>query len=158
MQAVFALSLMVVLVLALPTISCEGKSVSDKSKNRSSQNQQSPLATASPQKRVAEGRWGGHHLRLEVSADGAEFEFDCAHGRLTGPLTLNNGRFSATGTFVRERGRVRMDESEEGQRVYFKGQVEGSRMTLSFSFAEDASEAETFTLTHGAEAKLFKCK
>jgi hypothetical protein len=156
MQAVFALSLMV--IFALPTISCEGKGVSDKTKNRSSQNQPSPLATASPQKRVAEGRWGGQHLRLEVSADGAEFEFDCAHGRLTGPLTLNNGRFAAAGTYVRERGRVRMDDSEEGQRVYFKGQVEGSRMTLSFSLAEDGSEAETFTLIHGAEAKLFKCK
>ncbi len=156
MQAIFALALF--LILALPTDSCGEKRVRDKTKTGSSQNQPSPLAGSSPQKRVAEGRWGGQHLRLEVSADGAEFEFDCAHGRLTGPLTLTNGRFTATGTYVRERGRVRMDDSEEGQRVYFKGEVDGSRMTLSFSLAEDGSEAETFTLTHGAEAKLFKCK
>lgn len=146
------------MILAVPAKSCGGKSVSDKPKSGNSQNQSSPLATASPQKRVAEGKWGGPHMRLEVTADGAEFEFDCAHGRLTGPLMLSNGRFAATGSYMRERGRVRVDESEGGERVYFKGQVEGSRMSVSFSFAEDGSEAETFTLTHGGEARLFKCK
>lgn len=156
MQAIIALTLL--MILALPTNSCGEKRVSDKTKTGSSQHQPSPQAGDSPQKRVAEGRWGGQHLRFDVSADGAEFEFDCAHGRLTEPLTLTNGRFTATGTYFRERGRVVMDESEEGQRVYFKGEVDGSRMTLSFSLAEDGSEAETFTLTHGAEAKLFKCK
>ena len=156
MQAIFALTLL--MILALPTNSCGEKRVSDKTKTGSSQHQPSPQAGDSPQKRVAEGRWGGQHLRFDVSADGAEFEFDCAHGRLTEPLTLTNGRFTATGTYFRERGRVVMGESEEGQRVYFKGEVDGSRMTLSFSLAEDGSEAETFTLTHGAEAELFKCK
>ena len=150
MQAIFALSLIV--ILGLPANSCEKKKVSDKTQSGSSQNQ------PSPQNRVAEGRWGGQHLRLDVSADGAEFEFDCAHGRIAGPLNLDNGRFAATGTYVLERGRVSMDESERGQRVYFKGQVRGPRMTLSFSLAEDGSDAETYTLTHGAEAKLFKCK
>lgn len=154
MQAIFALSLIV--ILGLPAHSCEKKKVSDKTKSRSSQDQSSPVPPASPQKRVAEGRWGGQHLRLDVSADGAEFEFDCAHGRIAGPLTLENGRFAATGTYVRERGPVRMDDS--GQRVYFKGQVDGPQMTLSFSLAEDGSDAETYTLTHGAEAKLRKCK
>lgn len=97
-------------------------------------------------------------MRLDVSADGAEFEFDCAHGRIAEPLILNNGRFSARGRYVREVGPVRRDDSEGGLRVYFKGQVDGSRMTLSFSLAEDGSDTETYTLTHGAEAKLRKCK
>ncbi|HET6671339.1 MAG TPA: hypothetical protein VFH15_14020 [Pyrinomonadaceae bacterium] len=132
----------------------------DNSKSGKSQGQTLPVVTNSSvaDQRVPEGKWGGQHVRLEVLADGADFEFDCAHGRLQGPLLLQNGRFSATGTYVREGGPVRLDEGEQGQRVFFKGEVEGSRMILSFSFSEDGSEAETFTLTHGREPRLFKCK
>ena len=145
-QVLFAI--FIVLMIALPANACRKEGMS---------NQAKPEA-AMEDRRVPEGKWGGQHVRLEVSGSGAEFEFDCAHGRMTAPLTLRNGRFAVTGTFVRERGRVRLDDSDEGQRVYFKGEVQGSRMTLIFSLAEDFSEAETFTLTHGAEARLFKCK
>ena len=146
LQAVFASIL--ALTIALPANSCGKEEVSDKS------NSEAPAKD----RRVPEGKWGGQHVRLEVLAAGAEFEFDCAHGRLKGPLLLQNGRFAATGTYVRERGPVRLDEAEQGQRVFFKGEVDGSRMTLTLSFSEDGSEAETFTLAHGAEARLFKCK
>lgn len=145
-QTIFAVFL--VLMIALPANSCGKERMNDKVKPKG----------ALGDRRVPEGKWGGQHVRLEVSASGAEFEFDCAHGRMTGPLTLQNGRFATTGTFVRERGPVRLDDPDEGQRVYFKGEVQGSRMTLIFSLTEDFSEAETFTLTHGAEARLFKCK
>lgn len=145
-QAFFAIFL--VFMITFPTNSCGKEGMSGKAKTES----------ALPDRRVPEGKWGGQHVRLEVSGNGAEFEFDCAHGRMTEPLTLQNGRFATTGTFVRERGPVRMEDSEQGQRVYFKGEVQGSRMTLIFSLAEDFNEAETFTLTHGVEARLFKCK
>ena len=144
-QALFALLL--VFMIALPANSCGKERMSNNSKTEAMTDQ-----------RVREGKWGGQHVRLNVSESGAEFEFDCAHGRIVGPLNLQNGRFAATGTFVRETGPVRLNDDERGQRVYFKGEVEGSRMTLIFSLAEDFSEAETFTLTHGVEAKLFKCK
>lgn len=144
-QTLFAIFL--VFMIALPANSCGKERMSEKSKTE-----------VVKDRRVAEGKWGGQHVRVDVSGSGAEFEFDCAHGRMTGPLTLQKGRFATTGTFVHERGRVRLDDDEQGQRVYFKGEVQGSRMTLTFSPAEDFSEAETFTLTHGAEAKLFKCK
>lgn len=145
-EALFAIFLG--FMIALPANSCGKERMGDKAKPEG----------ALADRRVPEGKWGGQHVRLEVSASGAEFEFDCAHGRMIGPLTLQNGGFVTTGTFVRERGRVRMDDSDEGQRVYFKGEVQGSRMTLIFSLTEDFSEAETFTLTHGVEARLFKCK
>lgn len=145
-QALFAIFL--VFMIAVPANSCGKERMSEKAKTESALKDQ----------RVPEGKWGGQHVRLEVSGNGAEFEFDCAHGRMTGPLTLQNGRFATTGTFVREVGPVRLDDSEKGQRVYFKGEVQGSRMTLIFSLAEDFSEAETFTLTRGVEARLFKCK
>ena len=151
------------IVFTLPTNSCEKERVKDNSKSGNAQSQTLPVVTNSAvaDRRVPEGKWGGQHVRLEVLADGADFEFDCAHGRLQGPLKLQNGRFSTTGTYVREGGSVRLDEGEQGQqgqRAFFKGEVEGSRMTLTLSFSQDGSEAETFTLTHGVEARLFKCK
>jgi hypothetical protein len=144
-QALFAIFL--VFMITLPANSCGKERMSEKAKTE-----------ALKDRRIPEGKWGGQHVRLDVSGSGAEFEFDCAHGRMSGPLTLKNERFATTGTFVRERGRVRLDDSEHGQKVYFKGEVHGSRMTLIFSLTEDFSEAETFTLTHGVEARLFKCK
>ena len=146
--ALFAILL--VFMIPLPANSCGKGKMSEKTKTKTE--------TALKDRRVSEGKWGGQHVRLEVSGSGAEFEFDCAHGRMTAPLTLQNGRFATTGTFVREGGPVRMEDSERGQRVYFKGEVQGSRMTLIFSLTEDFKEAETFTLTHGVEARLFKCK
>lgn len=116
-----------------------------------------PVATPS-ETRVPEGKWGGQHVRLDVGASGAQVEFDCAHGTLAGPLLLRNGRFTTSGTYVLERGRVRLDGAEEGRPAHFRGQVEGSRMTLTFWLADDESDAETFELTYGKEARLFKCK
>ncbi len=142
------LAILLMSMIALPAKSCGKEKMSEKVNTEAAQKD----------RRVPEGKWGGQHVRLEVSGSGAEFEFDCAHGRMTGPLTVQNGRFTTTGTFVREKGPVRMEDSEQGQRVYFKGEVQGSRMTLIFSLTEDFSEAETFTLTRGAEARLFKCK
>jgi len=155
MQTIFVLFL--AFMIALPGNSCGKEKVSDKTKSEKQESSQ-PRESSVAHRRVPEGKWGGPHVRLEELADGADFEFDCAHGRLTGPLLLQNGRFAANGTYVRERGPVRADGSEQGQRVYFKGEIEGSRMTLTFSLAEDFSEAETFTLTHGVEPRLFKCK
>ena len=149
-QATLTFSLAI--LFAISTNNCEAKKV------KTNTNNPSPTPVNSDTQRVPEGKWGGQHVRLEVSAKGADFEFDCAHGRLDGPLNLSQGRFAATGTFVRERGHERADGKEEGQRVYFKGQVDGSRMTLSFSFAEDDSASETFTLTRGGDGRLFKCK
>lgn len=106
--------------------------------------------------RVREGTWGGQNVRLDVAASGAQVEFDCAHGTLAGPLILRDGRFTTSGTYVIERGPVRLNE--KGQPAHFRGQVEGSRMTLTFWLADDESKAETFELTYGKEARLFKCK
>lgn len=148
------------IVFTLTTDSCDKQKVKDKSRSETSQSQTSTVVTNSSvhDRRVPEGKWGGQHVRLDVSSAGVDFEFDCAHGRLQAPLTLQNGRFATTGTYIRESGPVRIDGKEEGVRAYFKGVVEDNKMTLTLSLSEDGSDAETFTLTHGAEGRLFKCK
>jgi hypothetical protein len=109
---------------------------------------------------VAAGSWGGQHVRLEVGPDGAEIEFDCAHGRINARLRPGrDGRFDAAGTFVAERGGpVREGASEKGEPARYTGRVKGKTMTLSVRLTDSNTDVGTFTLTHGREPELVKCR
>ncbi len=111
--------------------------------------------------RVAKGAWGGPHISLTVTDGGAEAEFDCAHGRVGRILPDAEGRFDVEGTLVPERGGpVRPGQEEQSLPARYSGRVEGKRMTLTVaaSSADEDSEPVTYTLTHGGEARLFKCR
>lgn len=109
---------------------------------------------------VEAGEWGGRGARLNVSGEGAEVEFDCAHGRM-GRLTLDaQGNFDVRGVFVAERGGpVRIDEKEVSRPARYTGRVEGKRMTFSVDLSDQNETAEPirFTLTHGTQSRLMKC-
>ena len=160
MQTLCTLTL--ALALALQGGSCRKQTMNDNKNTRAPR--VAPTATLSPPahdepRRVAAGTWGGPHVRLDVNSEGARVEFDCAHGTLDAPLVLTDGRFDVAGTFVPERGGpVRIDEVERGQPARFSGRVEGTRMTLAVTLTDTKEALDTFTLAHGAEADLFKCK
>lgn len=107
-------------------------------------------------KAVAEGLWGGEGVRLEVGAEGASVEFDCAHGTLAKLVADASGDFSAAGTFTREGGPARGDGLEQKRPARYSGKVEGKTMTLRLA-VEGLDDAPTFKLTHGAKAELRKC-
>lgn|ERR1041384_6021638 len=108
--------------------------------------------------RVATGTWGGEHVRLQVTADGATIEYDCAHGTLTGPLALDaQGRFSVAGTYAREGGPVRVNAAPTGRPARFDGSVQGRTMTLTATLTDKGQDVGTFTLTQGSEGRLWKC-
>ncbi len=159
MQTSFILPL--VLALALQGGSCRKQPHMKNNTNTSTEHSvASPMPTpaATPvTARVATGLWGGQHVRLEVTATGASIEFDCGHGTLDAPLTLQAGRFDVAGTYVREGGATR-GGSEKGRSARFKGQVEGARMTLTFALDGTDDTTDSFSLLHGAEARLVKCK
>ena len=115
---------------------------------------------AGRQRRLAEGLWGGKHIRLEVTGEGASAEFDCATGTLEGPLTLDgDGRFEVKGTFTPERGGpVREGREPEPRPARYSGRVKAEVLTLTVTLTDDADDVETFTLTHGREALLTKCR
>src|SRR5664280_1463436 len=49
--------------------------------------------------------WGGNHVSLEITPQGATLEFDCAHGNISEPIKANaKGEFAARGTYTPERG------------------------------------------------------
>jgi hypothetical protein len=118
----------------------------------------SPGRPDAAQARVAEGQWGGERVRLEVTDSGATIEFDCAHGKIEEPLTLDSaGRFDTRGTYKVERpGPVREDESD-GDRVRYRGTVSGGTMTLTISPENGEKAIGTFTLERGKKVAIRKC-
>jgi hypothetical protein len=115
------------------------------------------------------GEWGGPHARLLASDQSFTVEFDCAHGRVEGEVTLGaNGRFEAVGVYVREGGPSRVDADapdsvparsvvEKTSRARYAGVVAGRTMTLTVTLVESGAEVGTFRLRHGRPASLQKC-
>jgi hypothetical protein len=115
-------------------------------------------AAATNMQRIAKGVWGGQHIRIEVGTKSATIEYDCAHGVIEGPLTVDSqGRFNLRGTHTPERGGpIRAGEQERSQPATYTGSISGDKMTLTLKLA--GSEDETFTLQKGEQGELFKCK
>src|SRR5678815_4839684 len=83
--------------------------------------------------RIPAGVWGGAHIRIDVGAKSATIQYDCAHGVIKGPLTLDSqGHFNLGGTHTPERGGpVRADETQRSQPATYIGSISGDKMTLT---------------------------
>ena len=110
--------------------------------------------------RVAEGVWGGEHLRVSVGPEGAELEFDCARGQITVPFKTGDGcRFDLPGTYTREApGPIRIGREPKAVPARYAGRVEGSRMTLAVRVEGSDEPPAEYTLTRGDEGRVFKCR
>jgi len=104
------------------------------------------------------GAWGGQHIRIEVTDDGARIDLDCAHASVEGKIFVDgSGRFSAAATYQHEHGGpVREEEEARGERVTLTGRVGGSLMTLTIT--RGRTKIGTYTLTRGSEGKVVKCR
>jgi hypothetical protein len=109
--------------------------------------------------RLAQGTWGGTHIRVNVGESSATIEFDCAHGQIDGPLvTDRRGRFDLKGTYAGEHGGpIRDNEQSGGQPVRYTGWTDGKKMTLTVTLAGRKEMIGTFNLARGAEGRVFKC-
>jgi hypothetical protein len=108
---------------------------------------------------VSIGSWGGMHVRMEVTGDGAQLEFDCAHATINQPVTLTaNGSFDVNGLYVQEHGGpVRSDEGQDGQPAHFKGQLTGKTMTLTITLEGSSEAIGPYNLELGRFARIHKC-
>jgi hypothetical protein len=115
---------------------------------------------AKPKKRgLPIGPWGGQHISFHVSAKGAKVEYDCAHATIDRAIALDrDGRFNVSGKQFQERGGPVRQGEPPGYPVIFSGEVKGKTMTLTVQNSETKEDLGTFTLIHGAQPKLFKCK
>jgi hypothetical protein len=108
--------------------------------------------------RVPIGEWGGEHVRLTVADTGAKVEFDCGHGSLDGPLTLDaDGRFDVKGSLVAEGGPTRKDDAANARPARYSGHTDGKSMSLEVTL-EGGESGGTFSLARNGRAKLVKCR
>ena len=108
---------------------------------------------------VAEGVWGGAHVRLNVTASGGQIEFDCAHGEINEAFkTDSDGRFDVAGTLTREGGPIRLDHPRPSRAARYVGRVEGATMTLNVKFTGTEETTESYTLMRGSGGRLWKCR
>ncbi len=122
----------------------------------------SPESSARSRKRhrLVQGTWGGTHIRVTVNESSATIEYDCAHGKINGPLvTDRHGRFDLKGTHSPEHGGpIRDNEQSAGQPVRYTGWTDGKKMTLTVTLAGRKETIGDFNLTRGAEGRIFKCR
>jgi hypothetical protein len=109
--------------------------------------------------RMTKGTWGGNHISMEVTEEGAQIEYDCAHGTISEPLKVDsNGKFSAKGLHFRERGGPqRVGSEERGQPVVYSGTTNGKKATFTVTNSATEEVIGTFTLSHGKAGRVFKC-
>jgi hypothetical protein len=98
---------------------------------------------------------------MEVADDRTTIEYDCAQGTIEQKITLDRvGRFNVSGTQVPEHGGgpMRQGDRADGYPVWFAGQVNGRTMKFSVRKRASITLIGKFTLVHGVEAKLRKCR
>ena len=144
-----------------PSSSCkdsQGRKQSVNS-NRPSVNAVKEQATNNIAAGIPEGVWGGVHIQLQVTDQGADIEYDCAHGRIREPIKLNaEGRFRVSGTHSLDQpGPARQGVTSEARPATYSGSVNGKTMTLTVTLNATSEVIGTFTLTHGNEGIIRKC-
>ena len=94
---------------------------------------------------------------MEVSDNGATFQFDCAHGVVSPGISLDsNGHFDIAGTYVREGpGPIREGQNRTANARY-SGTVESGKMLLKVKL-DNADDSNDFSLTEGKQGKVWKC-
>ena len=108
---------------------------------------------------IALGPWGGSHVSMEVTVEGARLEYDCAAGVIEVPLRPDaEGRFTATGVHTPGRGGpIREGEVLPAFRARYDGQVKSAQMSLRVTLTETGVELGLFQLQRGSAGVLLRC-
>jgi hypothetical protein len=101
--------------------------------------------------------WGGDHVRMTVTASGAELDFDCAAGTITEIVPETDGPFSLKGTFTpQSSGHTRDGGSRTGAATY-SGTIDGDTMTLRIVLSGQDQTA-SYVLVRGRQGNVRKCR
>jgi hypothetical protein len=159
-------AVLVVVVLAQGS-SCGKSNGSSSNSSKGTTNSASPMANVNSQpmqpsqkqKALSTGVWGGQHVSMEVTEEGATLEFDCAHGTISGRLSMSeDGKVTLKGRYAREHGGpIRQGEDQSGQPATYSGTSDGKTLTFTIIIDDSKEEIGTFTLTHGKEGRVRKC-
>jgi hypothetical protein len=103
--------------------------------------------------------WGGQHVSLEVTEDGAQLEFDCANGTLPKALAIDNkGNFTTKGQFTREHpGPVMRDGNQTAEATY-SGTLAGNTLHLHVVAGPQNDSVGDYVLVRDQPGRVMKCK
>ena len=151
-------SITVGVALPLALFLWQGSSCRSSNANSSANAQMNANTNSASQSRDLRGTWGGQSIAMEVGDEGAEIEFDCAHGRITEKIAPDaDGKFEAKGVFARERGGPqRMGENNDQPAIY-RGSIKDRDMTLTIQLKRNNEDIGTFTLVQGSSGRIHKC-
>ena len=103
--------------------------------------------------------WGGEHLEMEVTKQGATLEFDCATGTITEPLAGDaQGKFRVGGTFTRERPGPTMRDGSPALAATYSGSINGETMHLHMVAGANKEITEDYVLVRGQSGRVMKCR
>ena len=141
----------VVLITACVGLSCAGQMKASRP---------AQAGHAAPTRAVPNGVWGGEHIRMEVTDNGADIEFDCARGSISQPLELDDqGRFEVQGTYMAETPAPAAANGlfpASGVKATYTGTLSGSGLRLEV-LIEGQDAPRTFDLVEGDQGHLAKC-
>jgi hypothetical protein len=104
------------------------------------------------------GIWGGQQVRLTVTDEGANLDFDCANGVIEGPLLLDSaGRFDVPGVYVQEHGGPVRQNEDNRQAARYTGTVDGETLTLTIKMTKSDHAIGPLTFKLGKRVRIFKC-
>jgi hypothetical protein len=108
---------------------------------------------------LPQGTWGGEHIQMDVSAAGADLQFDCANGHIDAPLTIDRaGGFHWKGTYRREHGAAVDAASDRPEQMSYSGKVASKKMTLRVEWATGGTTTlGPYTLMLGDAGHIAKC-
>ena len=108
---------------------------------------------------VVTGDWGGLHLGMIATETGADLEYDCATGRITGAVRPDaNGRFSSPGKhFPGRGGPIGGSGQPEMRSARYEGTVRGTKMIITVTLTDTNEVLGLFVLYQGASPRVFKC-
>jgi hypothetical protein len=113
----------------------------------------SPSPSTAP---IQIGDWGGAHVQMTVTAEGARFQFECASGQTQGPITVGPaGQFSVDGTYTLQNGPLILGVSQQRQASY-AGTVAGNSLALLVTYTDSGghSHQAQYDLIYGQKGEL----
>ena len=104
--------------------------------------------------------WGGDHIEMEITADGARLEFDCATGTIAERVRPDaQGAFNVKGTFTPEsHGPVRDDAAPRALKATYSGTIKDDAMSLRLEIEGEEGPGRTFSLVRDHPGNVRKCR
>jgi hypothetical protein len=115
-------------------------------------------ATVAPAGPVT-GSWGGRHVGMVLTTEGGTLDYDCAAGRINGPVMVGpDGRFAAPGIHTPGMGGPEQQgEVRPSYPAHYSGSVRGDRMILRVDVPARGIVIGPYELRRGADPILMRC-